>query len=183
MVAVLHGGRIAWWPYCREKGYIDLSPRIPDDEAICEQRYRQEYLQVSTNIYKFHASKHSSLAKIHITIQNPAKEIWKVPRSPQVLTQQLPLEVHSFQSFAWGDVINIANFTNVKQRFFDRFPFNARCKWGSVSEKIRRVCNLKKFGSNTFFHLTFGIADRYKICIGFRKLIKGTKYWPLHLKY
>ena len=52
-----------------------------------------------------------------------------------------------------------------------------------MSEKIRGICNLKKFGINAFFHLTFGIADRYKICIGVGKLIKGTKYWPPHLKY
>lgn len=40
-----------------------------------------------------------------------------------------------------------------------------------MRDKIRSLFNPLKFGVNAFIHLTFGITDRYKICIGIEKLL------------
>ena len=40
-----------------------------------------------------------------------------------------------------------------------------------MRDKIRSLFKPKKFGIIDFSHLTFGITDRYKICIGIEKLL------------
>ena len=49
--------------------------------------------------------------------------------------------------------------------------------------RLEEFATLKNLEVIPFFYLTFGIVDRYKICIGVGKLIKGTVNWHPHLKY
>ena len=78
---------------------------------------------------------------------------------------------------------NKANLINAKQSFLTVFLLMLDINELVCLKRLEEFATLKNLEVIPFFYLTFGIVDRYKICIGVGKLIKGTVNWHPHLKY